>query len=271
MPKNHDRPLFTYIASPTFQLREPDAVLTAVDLDLLQITVEDFRYITREVTDDLTEVTADIRSRSTILRRLLSHGDLFNIGRIYRPPAELRVNARMLIFDPLHSGCMVTCGGYPWGNDRLDGMTIEHKVDGVPPLNGTPWSYQDGEVALSQYLEGLAIGIFGTPIRRKEVIKYVADKKAAHVSDKRRHKFEWALDCAWSGLSYTIKASTGDYVRLNAAYLELLPVIEAIAESRSINSYIDAIDEWLKTAQPVFPSDVQPVGMSIRVKPKRRR
>jgi hypothetical protein len=68
-------PLFEQIKRPQFQLESPSRILSEAEFDLLRITVEDFRFVTREITRDLNDLAADIRSRSTILRRLLCHSE----------------------------------------------------------------------------------------------------------------------------------------------------------------------------------------------------
>jgi len=264
MGKSTTPPLFSYLVKPQFRLKSPDCVLSETDFDLVRITVEDFRFVTREMTENLAEVPAEIRGRSTILRRLLSERDLFNVGRLSPPRAELRVCARMLDFDPTHPAVLLTCGNYPWAGDRLQGVAAEFSVKGVPPLAGPAWDYRDNaDVSLSAYLDGLAIAVLGTRIRRREVIKYVADKKAAHVSDRRKHLSEQAIDRAWSHMFITIKNSMNELVHLNLVYLEVLSVIEALASSPSINQYIDDLGKWLESAELVYPDTGKRIDLTI--------
>jgi hypothetical protein len=238
--------------------------LSEQEYDLLRITVEDFLFVTREVTDDLAEVAADIRSRSTILRRLLSERDLFKAGRLLPPKTDLRVTARMLDFDPLHPGIIISCGDYRWADDRLPGMAVEFSVKGVPPLMAAPWEYRENaDISLKEYLDGLAIGVLGTRIRRRHVVKYVADKKAAHVTDRRKHPAEQALDRAWSHLFIHIVASDGPRTMLNVVYLEMLTLIRALAQSETINGYINDLAAWLSTAEPIMPEGVRPAGLAF--------
>jgi len=270
MTRTNDRPLFSYLVPPRFRMKSPEVNLSAADFDLLRITVEDFRFATREVTTDLTEVAADIRSRSTILRRLLCERDLFNAGRFYSPKSDLRVTARMLDFSTIHAGVLVSCGNYPWAGDHLPGMTLEFSVQGVQPLNEPTWQYRDdADVSLSEYLDGLALAVLGTKVRRREIVKYVADKKAAHVSDRRKHLSEQAIDSAWSHLSITIvEQPFGRNVALNLVYLEVLSVIEALATSASIRRYIDDLERWLTSAEPYFVETHRSFGLSIPISPK---
>lgn len=241
--------LFEHLPAANFRLSEPDALLSLAEFELLLLTVEDFRFVTQELTDDLEELTAEIRSRSTILRRLLCQSDLFNVGKLLRPQTELRVSARMLDFEPPHQSILMSCGAYPWKGDILPGMSVALAMPGVEPLGRPTWSYRENaDVSLTEYLAGLAIAVLGTRIRRREIIKYVADKKAAHVSDKRVHTYERAMDRAWSSLAITFVSTGGKEVALNIAYLEVLAVIEALAQSPSINSYIDRLGTWAKTA-----------------------
>ncbi|MER9307665.1 hypothetical protein [Mesorhizobium sp. M0496] len=262
-------PLFSYLVKPQFRLKSPDRILTETDFDLARITVEDFRFVTRGMTENLAEVPAEIRVRSTILRRLLSEQDLFNAGRLLPPSTELRVCARMLDFNPIHPAVLLTCGNYPWAGDRLEGVAAEFLMKGVPPLAEAIWSYRDNaDVSLSEYLDGLAIAVLGTPVRRREVIKYVADKKAAHVSDRRKHVSEQAIDRAWSHMSITIVSSRKEQVQLNHVYLEVLAAIEALRSSPSINRYIDELGKWVASAEIVYPDSAKAVGVSLPLEPR---
>jgi hypothetical protein len=174
----------------------------------------------------------------------------------------------MLDFDPLHQAVIISCGNCPWADDRLPGLAAELSIQGVSPVVGTPWSYRENaEVTLTEYLDGLVIGVLGVRIRRRELVKYVADKKAAHVSDRRKHEKEQALDRCWFSLNTTIRASDGTEVRLNVVYLEILSLIRAIAESESIGRYIDTLANWLATAQHFFPPDVRGQAINIAIEP----
>jgi len=262
-------PLYTCIVPPQFNLSSPDALLSERDFDLLRTNVEDFRYATREVTRNLGEVASEIRSRSTTLRRLLCHNDLFNAGRLFPPKEQLRVRARMLEFDPLYPSIIITCGNYPWADDILPGMAAELSVKGIDPLpEPVPWSYRDEELPLSEYLDGLAIGVLGTRIKRRQLVKYVADKKAAHFADNRKHPYEQALDRAWSHLSMRIACSDGTSEQLNVVYLEIMALIRALRESTSINGYIDDLDAWLSTAEFTYGVDVKGYGVTLPIDPE---
>jgi len=186
---------------------------------------------------------------------MLCERDLFNAGRIRPPHAELRVQARMLDFNPIHPAVLLSCGNYPWAGDRLEGIAAEFSIKGIAPPPPGAWAYRDdADVSLSDYLEGLAFSILGTPVRRREVVKYVGDKKSAHVSDRRKHESEQAIDRAWSHLSMTIVSSEGEQVQLNLVYLEILALIEAIASSPSISAYIGDLDKWMETQRSSIPT-----------------
>ncbi|ESZ25403.1 hypothetical protein [Mesorhizobium sp. L2C067A000] len=217
--------LFSYLVKPHFRLKSPDRLLSEAEFDLARITVEDFRFVTREMTTSVAELPAEIRGRSTILRRLLSERDLFNAGRLLIPSSGLRVLARMLDFDPIHPAVLLTCGNYRWAGDRLPNIAAVFSLKGQPPLTGTPWRFRDdADVSLSEYLKGLAIAVHGTPVRRREVIKYVADKKAAHVSDHRKHLSEKAIDRAWPHMSITIENQGKEKFNLTWYILSFLPL-----------------------------------------------
>jgi len=268
MDKPAKSPLFSYLVKPQFRLKSPERLLSEADFDLARITVEDFRFVTREMTTNLAELPAEIRGRSTILRRLLSESDLFKAGRLLQPNSDLRVRARMLDFDPIHPAVLLTCGNYPWAGDRLPNIAAVFSLEGKPPLTGTPWRFrEDADVSLSEYLEGLAIAVLGTPVRRREVIKYVADKKAAHVSDHRKHLSEQAIDRAWSHMSITIESSLKEKIQLNMVYLEVLAVIQALRSSQSINRYIEEMAIWLESAEIVYPDGSRYENINLPIEP----
>lgn len=268
MTKAAKEPLFSNLLTPQYRLADPTRVLSEADVELMAITVEDYRYVTRDVTEDLPSVPAEIRARATILRRLLSDHDIFRTGKVLRPQTELRVRARMLEFDPIHPSVLLSCGNYPWAGDRLPGISVGFSIKGVPPLTGTPWNYrEDADVSLSDYLDGLAFAIVGTPVRRREVIKYVGDKKSAHVSDRRKHLSEQALDRVWSQLFITIANPEGQRVRLNQVYLEILAIVEALASSESIREYIDELQRWVRTAEATFPGAKSETIINMPIQP----
>lgn len=264
MSKRKQRPLFDNLISPQMRLEFPSKILSFGEFENLRLTVEDFRYITQEPIDDLPILQAEIRSRSTILRRLLVAGDLFNAGRHFRPVEEFRVTARMLDFDPPHPSIIISCGNYPWKGDLLPGMSATLSVRGVEPLLEPTWKYRDeADVSLKEYLNGLAIAVLGTPIRRRELVKYIADKKAAHVSDKRNYDCERAMDSAWSSLAITLVSTENVSVSLNMGYLEILAIIEALAQSQSINRYISELESWLQTGTPTLREGERALGAEI--------
>jgi hypothetical protein len=264
MTGNKKHRLFESLDAPHLQLASPDTILSPAEFELLKLTVEDFRFIIQEPTADLSSLGADIRARSTILRRLLVASDLFKAGKLFPPKSDLRVTARMLDFEPPHPSVIISSGNYPWKGDLLPGMSATLSIRGVEPLMQPTWSYrEDADVTLVEYLDGLAIAVLGTRIRRRELIKYVADKKAAHVSDKRKYDFERAMDRAWSTLAITIVSADKKEVTLNTGYLEILAVIEAMAQSPTLNEYINELDKWLQTATPHFRLGERPFGQNV--------
>jgi hypothetical protein len=261
-------PYFTQFLPPHYRLLAPDRELSEADFELAAITVEDFRHVTRPMTEELASVPAEIRARATILRRLLSDHDIFRAGKVLKPESELRVRARMLDFTPIHPAFLLSCGNYPWVDDRLPGISMSFSMKGVPPAKGTPWHYRDdADVSLPEYLDGLAFAVVGTPVRRRDVVKYVGDKKAAHVSDKRKHHCEQALDRVWSILNINICNQQGETLRLNQVYLEILAIIEALTTSSSIQTYVDTLEHWVSTAEPFFCGAISTTRLSMPVEP----
>lgn len=251
------------------RLKAPDAILKPSEYEKLRLTVEDFRFVTQEPTGALSELPAEIRARSTILRRLLVARDLFHAGKHFPVNGELLVAGRLLDFNPPHPTVIVSCGNYPWKGDLLPGMAATFSIKGVAPMTERPgWNYiEEASLPLTDYLKGTAIAVLGTSISRHQLIKYIADKKAAHASDKRSHIYERAMDAAWNTLAITIVATDKSQVVLNIAYLETLAIIEALAQSQTIVDYINRLDCWLDSAETEIREGEWEVGNEIPLMP----
>jgi hypothetical protein len=243
-------PYFAQFLPPHYRLTEPDRELSEADFELVAITVEDYRHVTRPMTE----------------------GWPASLPRSGRAPRSCDAFSRITIFfgrerfssqnpncafapecwnSPHISGILAELRQLSWMDDHLAGISMRFSMKGVQPVKGIPWRYRDdADVSLPDYLDGLAFAVVGTPVRREEVIKYVGDKKSAHVSDKRKHHCEQALDRVWSILNINICNEQGETLRLNQVYLEILAIIEALTTSPSIRSYMDTLEHWVSTAEP---------------------
>lgn len=258
---------------PLYQLRSPDKLLTSGEFELLQITEEDLRLIAEPLGEDFRETAAQVRARSTILRRLFNEGDIHKVINLsgWKEPITLR--GRVLQYDELDPLLMLSCGEYRWGDDVLPGMGLLFGGPTIAPQTDPQWSYvENAELDLKSYLETTAFAITGTRVRRQHVISYVASKKAAHVSDKRNNEAHEALDHAWTSLSMTRERPEGGYETVNLVYLELLNIITAIGESESLKAFVEHLRRWASTAEVTWDAATETkMGFSLPIKPVPKR
>ena len=250
------KPVGPILGKPSFTLRNPDRTLTQDEFELLLITSEDLRYLGFLIREQFIDSAPDIRAMSTMLRRLLCEGDLHKTANLAKWQTPFTVRTRVLDYQELHPQVIVSCGGYRWGNDVLPGMGVSFagKDIAAPPAN---WDFrEDVTLDIKQYLDTLAFSIIGTRVRRHEIITYVANKKAAHVSKNRSKPAHRVLDNLWHGLFISRRDQEGNVESLNAVYLEMLNIINAVAESESIQRFARTLREWISTASMAWGPEV---------------
>lgn len=211
MAKTKSNPLPPRLGKPSFQFRNPDKVLTEEQFELVTITAEDLRHLIWLVEEEMVEDAAEIRILSTMLRRLLREGDIFKAMKLLNWSQPIKVRGRQLIFPTLDPRVIVSCGNYRWGHDTLPATAMTF----IGASDDEKWKWEeDVEFTLSAYLDSLAFAITGIRVKRRDVISYVANKKAAHVSGSQtpQHK---ALDHAWFSLGITRVNAEDEAERLN--------------------------------------------------------
>lgn len=244
MTHPHDR-TSPVLGKPKFRLKNPDVTLDPEQFELLAITSEDLRFLATLVSDDVIENAPAARFVSTTLRRLLCDGDLGRAARLAGWTEPFLVRTRMLDYADPHPRVIVTCGGGRWGRDRMPDSSADFGGAGIgPPPH--EWSRRDNvEIDLNKYLDTLAYAILGTRVRRRDIITYVANKKAAHVSDTREKPAHQVLDHMWHGLFLTREDAEGNRETLNAVYIELFGILVALVESDSVQRFASRLLEWL--------------------------
>lgn len=233
-------------ARPRFRLTNPGRVLSADDFEFLGITAEDLRFLARSIDEDWIESPPEIRAVSVILRRLLVDNGLFRAAKLARWPHPFSVTTDLLNYERPHPQVIVWAGGVRWGRDRMPDFA---SIWGGPTVQDPTqeWSFEKRkDIALSKYLKSLSFGMIGHPIKRQDVITYVANKKAAHLSDTRTIPAHEVLDHLWHGLFITREDGEGNAETMNYVYLELLGIITAIAESPSIQGFAKWLLDWLR-------------------------
>jgi hypothetical protein len=261
------KPIF---GRPKFRLREPDAVLSADEFELLGITAEDLRFLAASAGEDWIETPPEIRAVSTILRRLFVQGDIHKAANLAGWNEPFEVKTDLLIYENPHPQVIVVCGGNRWGGDTMPSTS---STFGGPGLSAPPqeWSFlKDQTISLQRYLASLSIAMIGTRIKRSDIIKYVSNKKAAHLSETRHNAAQELIDHLWHGLFMTRKDGDGNLETINFVYLELLGIINAVAESESIQMFAKHILKWVSGYEFEYGPEVsQRYDLQFPVDPRR--
>ena len=265
---------------PTSPLRQLDYKLTTLgkvlppsDMEHLIITVEDLIFIRGLVREHELDNPPVLRSISTPLRRLLLDGDLNKAANIVEWREQFTVNARVMNYDDPNPLVIVNCGNCPWGEAYIPSMGSLLGSTTTIQRQDVDYSFhEDVQLSLNDFLKTLAFVITGTKVKRAEVISYIANKKAAHVSPNRDRPAHWVLDHAWQGLSVTRVDDSGHAERINTVYLELAGIAAAIADSTSIGRFISYLADCLQSAEPFAGEEVaKTVGITLPVEPTRLR
>ena len=256
-----------------YKLRTPNKTLPPSDMELLIITIEDLIFIGRLVREYELDTPPALRSISTSLRRLLLDGDLNKAANIVEWRDRFTVKARVLDYDDPNPLVIVNCGNCPWGDAYIPSTGSLLGSTSTTQREDMEYSFRDDvELPLKEFLETLAFVITGTKVKRADVISYIANKKAAHVSPNRDRPAHWILDHAWQSLRVTRVDDCGHAETINTVYLELASIAAAIAGSTSINRFIGYVANCIQGAELVAGEEVaKTIGISFPVEPTRIR
>lgn len=252
-----------------YRVAESGRVLKPAEHELLAITAEDLIFARNLVLDGELDNPPVLRSISTLMRRLLLDGDIHKAAKILGWQEPLTVRTRVLVYDEPNPLVIVSCGHAPWGNARIPSMGSLLGSTSSKSRDDMEYEFRDEvEVSLKQLLNSLAFVVTGTKVTRGEVISYVSNKKAAHVSDSRHKPAHWILDHAWQGLTVTRIRDDGYAETISSVYLELAGIIYSVAESPSISRFIDKLVSTLSNLEIVkSPDAAKSVGLSLPISP----
>lgn len=245
----------------------PGRLISPGEFELVTIRAEDLSHLIALIDDHWFETAAEVRPFSTVLRRLLTgSGDLHKAAKLMRWDIPFRVSARMLDYENPNGQVIACAGGWRWGGDTLPDSSAIFGGEGIQPPP-KEWTHRDGlRLPLTRYLESLSFAITGTKVRRRDVISYVANKKAAHTDENRSSKAHEALDDVWHSLYLTRVGDDGSQDTMNAVYLELLSILYAVAESTEIRAFVAHLNSCLSQASRVYDpkvSKIQAVTVSM--------
>ena len=204
--------------------------------EIVRIVADDLQYLRKEWNGDIDDPA--LRRGSTVLRRLLVHGDLQRawkgLGLAGEPKIEgFSVEPTLRTFDGKRiviatAGGAVHKGVQLSGQVMLDyGMTDEealaHRNLGIPVLT----------LPLGLFVEGVCMVVRGERVRRRHVINYVANKLGGDHYDpargKRRDDRIYSLLDQFSAKLLLLGKPV--------VYFELLSIGQAIANSTDVAKY----------------------------------
>jgi hypothetical protein len=166
---------------------------------------------------------------------------------------------------------IISTGGYEWADDVLPGIAVQVGPDAAMSQKAD-WEYVETEFAtVGQFLDSPAMYIRGARIRRRDIVTYIANKKAAHVSESRKRTQHDAIDKAWSTLGITIaRDDGGGQAFVSVVYLELMSIVRSIARSPDVEGFLRDVSGWLATAVP-YAAEAEIFGhIGIRIEPTKR-
>lgn len=120
---------------------------------------------------------ADIRRGTPIIRRFIVEKELANAWRTLgreKEPTIIAPNLSSLIGDlSFDQFVMASAGGAKYNGLEMLGMSTI-KGNAPPPIKDSYEVFKSYIFSLSQYLESICIIVEGKPVKRRELVKYMA-------------------------------------------------------------------------------------------------
>lgn len=220
----------------------------------MKIEPKDSRYIVKTVREDLeyliTEWTQDIdekslRISSGILRRLLLEDALGRAWRLAGFEKEPSIKAFGL-------GCLLSsegpstisfaqAGGAKVRGCQISSITQRKRPRSFNKLKGPPYIPAPVQYSLNQFIESVCMVIEGQIVRRREVIKYVANKLGGvHIDtvrgnpkSEKKHKAEKVF------LLLDNVFKSRETLKKNAVFYELLSIGQDLINSNDIKMFVE--------------------------------
>lgn len=218
--------------------------LSKEERELLGIVSSDLQFLRDEWDNDVDDHS--LRRSSTVLRRLLVENDLHRAWKVAGFDGQATIRAStldpILQILPAHRIEFASAGGASFKGAELRGALVMKEQmndnqarrlsEGPPPERG---------YRILDYVEDVSVIVRGTPIKRRHIIKYVANKLGgAHLDPHRNVRKEDEI--------YGLLDDVGDSFMLlekPAIYFELLSIGQAIAKSEDLLKFSNKVSSLL--------------------------
>ena len=204
---------------------------------LLRVVAEDILYLRQEWGQDVED--ASLRRGSTVLRRLLVEGDLQRAWRATgfsaAPSIPTYIVEPVLTLFDSRRITLASAGGAVFHGAQLSGqLMLDYAASQEEILKHMNLGLPSATLTLRDFTEGVAILVRGERVRRRHVIKYVANKLGgAHHDTKRGRGIEDQLYALLDGFR-------DDPLLLGkpVVYFELLSIGQAVASAPDIQQLL---------------------------------
>lgn len=206
--------------------------------EIIRVVAEDLEYLRAEWHDQVTD--AALRRGSVQLRHLLADGLLQRAWKAAGLEKEPRIRSVDLAtflqkhYRP-HEIRFATAGGARYRGKEVGAIwetfVLPHSRPMVLP-NVDPRVVR----GLKEFTESYCMIVHGYPVRRREVVKYIANKLGGAHLDRSRNKPEDRVYQVLDTVAETIKQVDKD-----AVYFELLSIGQDIARSPDIDRFLSHV------------------------------
>ena len=217
-------------------------VLAEADLELIRIISADLQFLRDEWDENIDDDS--LRRTSPVLRRLLVHNDLHRAWKASGFEGQATVISStlkpILQVLPLQAIEFASAGGANYQGMEIRALLLMRqsgyeaqakRLADLPPPEET--------LPLLSFIDEASVIVRGIPVRRRHVIKYVANKLGGAHLDRRRGKTkeEMIFDLLDKSLNAYL------FLEKPAIYFELLSIGQAIASSEDLKRFTKRANE----------------------------
>lgn len=210
--------------------------------ELLEIVASDLQFIKEVWGDEVDDHT--IRRSSTILRRLLVENDLHQAWKISGFSGQATIVASTLepitVVIPFHRIKFASAGGASYKGVQLRGMLLlDFALSDQLAKRLGEGPVPNKKFQLLEFIEDASVIVEGELVKRRQLIKFVANKLGgAHFDPSRSRRKEDRL----FGLLEQV-ASSVELLEKPAIYFEMLSIGQSISQAEDISRLVDRIGE----------------------------
>jgi len=214
--------------------------LNSSDLELIRAVAEDLIYLKNDWDESIKD--ASLRRSSNVLRMLIVDKNFSKAWRTAGFEKEPKVQAPIIeessIFNDLQEVSFAQAGGGAFSGIQIEGVQIINKALNTKEIQAL---YQKEKnlktekeaLGITKFAESNCIIINGTPIKRRELIKYIANKKGGTHIDSKRNENDKEDEKFILLDSLTFTTANKDSI-----YFELLSIGQCLAKSKDTDKFI---------------------------------